>query len=398
MAKAVSKPEGVVVSYELPPEVPVGTPVKIFRSLESGTLGEQIGETSDSSFLDSKAVKGKQYFYTVLVSIPAIQPGVASVSIPVETPAAVYGFSEDVVEAVTGGGLIATAVGLVLTPVVSAIASGLAGGNTPSSILPNLPFIWKRRRKRSPWGIVYDEGSSLPIMGAKAGLLPKALGGTIRQTITDPAGVYNFYLDKPGIYQLAVTAAGFSSLTDELGEVSTAPSAPKRVYMAREGAGKLPYIAQAAGWGRMAKLLGYLSSIIFIAGFLLSVYSVCTYAQPLNYAVLAVYLVMGLIGLRDLFKARLNGYVANSEGKPLAGTTIRAYGLHEGAAYVVASTVTNAKGRYRLNLWPGQYTLSFSKPEFNTYTTALLDLKRGTQPAIVAQLEKTAYFGNIYGD
>lgn len=399
VAKAEYKAEGVVVTYELPASVPVGTPVKIFRSLEQGTLGEELIETSESSFVDMKAAKGKRYFYTVLVNIPSVQPGVATVSVPVEVPVMVYGFSEDVVRVVAGGTLMVTAIGLVLSPVASAIASGLAGGNTPSSLLPNLPFIWKRRRRRSPWGIVSNEESSLPIMGAKAGLLPKALGGQVRQTVTDPAGVYDFYLDKPGIYQLAVTAPGFSSLTDELGEVTAAPSAPKRVFLVPAGsAQKLPYVTQSRAWGWFAHIVGLLSNLLFVVGFALSLYLSIANPTSLALGIVMVYVVFGLIALRDALKSRLRGYVADVEGKPLSNVIVRAYGQHEGANYVVASTVTDAKGRYRLNLWPGNYTLSFSKPDFNTYATAAMQLKRGSQPALTAQLEKRAYFGNTYGD
>ncbi|EKE00424.1 MAG: hypothetical protein ACD_22C00025G0002 [uncultured bacterium] len=192
------------------------------------------------------------------------------------------------------------------------------------------------RKKRDPWGIVYDAKTKLPLDPVILTLTDEA--GKTRQTVSDIYGRYEFLVE-PGIYYLKAEKTHYQfpstllagkrsdSIYDNLyfGEKIVVMPNQKVMF-------NVPMDCQQADWNEQEKVrLGIskrnssiykITNIIFGVGFVVSLISAVTAFNKFNLMIVALYVLFSLLKLLG-GKMRAWGVVYTKEHKPASGVVVR---------------------------------------------------------------------------
>lgn len=214
---------------------------------------------------------------------------------------------------------------------------------------PQLPlyglFILKRRKKGSPWGIVYDKEKKIPVSFAVLRLYDTA-GKLIEQSVSSLDGKYGFIVDKAN-YRLEIAHSEYSSTMKDINIQNDGDILSENIPLTRKAS---VLVSLTSLKNNIASLNRYL---IFI-GLALSIIAFMIRPELLNAVILLLYLIQFVYLMRS--NNRYFGSVfSESEIKGIQGAFVRLFDVNQGRQLEVA--MTDKKGRYRLLADPGQYLL-----------------------------------------
>ncbi len=292
--------------------------------------------------------------------------------------------------ALLGGGM-ATALQVISTPNALSILNARRGLN-PLGI-----FLGSRRRK-NPWGTIYDSSTKEPLDPAMVTLLSQD-GKEISSAITDLDGRYGF-IAPPGVYQIAVekTNYGFPSrrlfgktrdlIYDNLYFGGNIVIEGDKPLVTRD----IPMDSQGFDWNQAEKrdtgvtrffsrhelFIQRFTSILIFLGTIWSGISFYLNQNTYNFLILLGYLVV--IVIRHLAKPQRYGKVFDKSGDVLKFALVKVF--QASTNIEIRHTITDSLGRYFCLVPNGEYYVKVEKrvgPEAlePAFTSEPMNIKNG---------------------
>jgi hypothetical protein len=270
---------------------------------------------------------------------------------------------------------------LAVAPVASS-ASGLA----PLLDLPRLlAHLWNvlltalgLRKKRKPWGTVYDSQTKQPLDPAYV-TLTDMTGKEVASSLTDIDGRYGFVVP-PGTYTLSAKKTNYAFPSKKLqgvfeDELYTSLYFGEQVTITEEGEiinKNIPLDQLAFDWNEFAKneqhrltyfkkrdvIFGKISQVLFIGGFLFSL--IALFATPTFFQILVtlVYVIIFFVRRCDP-KLKATGFISKQDGTPLPFAIIRLLSIATGQE--IAHKVADKVGRYYAIVPNGTYNITIDE-------------------------------------
>ncbi len=270
------------------------------------------------------------------------------------------------------------------------------------------PFILLRRRKYRKWGVVYDALKKLPVDLAVVRLYQQYLNPgekmkrwrLIGTQVTDKQGRYLF-LAKPGIYHIQAAKPGFrfpsnflQNVKEDRGFADIYHGETFEVGEEKVLTHNIPLDSEAKSmavrqfsWQELFK--GFQNGVSFGGIALMGVsYTISPRLQNLL-------LLLGNLGLFLIFsrfarrRAGKNwGHISDSSsGKLLSGTIVRLFDQQFNK--LVATTNTDAKGRYSFLAGSNSYYMIFDAVGYETYQTPVFDLGKTSEKIVAKDIKLT---------
>lgn len=217
-----------------------------------------------------------------------------------------------------------------------------------------------RSKKRRPWGVVYNSITKKLVPRAVVRLWDAKSGMLIDTVVTDANGIFKL-TPRKGEYVLKVSAPGYTFPSKLVN--SSADSGYTNVYLGEVvevvGVDDVLMLSVPLDPVKESKavkarqrirsffeeLVGVISPIVLVAGFVYSVVVTMMYPLALNY------LILGLYGITFLIKAylhfskpRLFGMVTSVDGKLVSGLEIGLFDYE--FKNLISRTFTNKRGAY----------------------------------------------------
>jgi len=309
-----------------------------------------------------------------------------------------------------------TSVGDISTKTVTTV--GIAGGGTAlvssltTSLLSFSEFfltffrLWSLllsalglRKRREPWGTVYDSVTKQPLDPAYVVLYDKS-GNEVATSITDLDGRYGF-LAPPGIYRMVAKKTNYIAPSLHL-HGKERDELYDNLYFGEDielGTSKaiarnIPMDPQGFDWNEFAKrdknimkfhhprkkLIAQISNGLFVAGIILSIGLFIVKPDIYNIGILVLYVF--LIGLRFIkFKPKSFGVMKDKlGGLPLSFAIVRVYSKSTGKE--IFHRVADQYGHYYCLLAKGDYYITIEKKNSDesyslVYTSDVISVKTG---------------------
>ena len=232
--------------------------------------------------------------------------------------------------------------------------------------IPLFPLLLKRRKKKKPWGVLYDSFTKHPISGGLVRLLGEA-GNFIDMEITGASGAFSF-IPTPGKYKLEALKAGYAFPSQKVGgekdgeydhlyrgemvEIledqpvvkSSVPLDPRELI---KGA-KIQRIFRRHG--------PVINILILIGGLALSGIAYLAIPAVYNQLVAGFYVVTLSLVTADTIKIeRTWGIVKDDAGNPVEAVALSLIEIESGR--LINRRVTNEQGRYQFVTSPGRYRI-----------------------------------------
>jgi len=217
-----------------------------------------------------------------------------------------------------------------------------------------------RSKKRRPWGVVYNAVTKKLVARAVVRLWDAKSGALVDTVVTDANGVFKL-APRKGEYVLKVAAAGYTFPSRLVN--TTADSGYMNIYTGEviEVASEndilmlsIPLDPIKESRAHKAKmrvrtffeeLVGVISPIVLVAGFVYSVVVTTMYPLMLNFAILGLYGITFLVKAYLHFSSpRLFGMVTSVDGKAVSGLEIGLFDYE--FKNLVSRTFTNKQGAY----------------------------------------------------
>ncbi len=270
----------------------------------------------------------------------------------------------------------------------------------PSRLFANILTMLGIRKRRRPWGTVYDSISKQPVDPIHLELVDPE-GRIAAKTITDFYGRYSFNVE-PGHYMLRPVKTGFifpsfilaHTNRDEIyrdlyfgnffeiknkGELIS-----KNIPMDRTNFNWPEFFQEEQkllnAYARRDFFVSKLSRILFVAGFVVAALSLLLAPRSYTVIVFALYLFMYVMNKAGINPSKLGQVVEEESKSPLSFAVIRLFSLNLGNE--VIRKVTNKYGQFYCPVPNGKYYLSYDRKNPNgTYTEAenkeYVEVKRG---------------------
>lgn len=295
---------------------------------------------------------------------------------------------------------------------------GVAGGGTAlvssvtSSLLSVSEFflgffrLWSLflsalglRKRREPWGTVYDSVTKQPLDPAYV-ILQNKNGEEIATSITDLDGRYGF-LAPPGIYRMLVKKTNYIAPSLHL-HAKERDELYDNLYFGEEielTASKIitkniPMDPQGFDWNEFAKrdknimkfhsprkkIFAQISSALFIVGLLFSIGLFVVKPDGYNIAILSLYAFLSVIRFVK-FKPKSFGVIKDKlSGFPLSFAIVRIYSKNTGKE--MFHRVADQYGHYYCLLSRGEYYITIEKKNNDesytkVYTSDVVSVKKG---------------------
>lgn len=225
-------------------------------------------------------------------------------------------------------------------------------------------FIWLRKRKKySPWGLVYDKSDKKPLAFATVRVLNER-GEFVTQTISDIGGKYSITIT-PGTYTLNVKLNNYQDYNQSINVDSN--SIVEDVALNPVGYTENILV----GLLNLIKVnLSKISGIIFYIGFVVALLATVLAPTILNVIVLVVFIVQALV-YRTARRSGAGKVVNDSTGAVIKGVFVRVF--EESSGRQIGSTVTDDKGKYNILLKPGNYLLKVESLDYGLSDTKYKD-------------------------
>jgi hypothetical protein len=232
-------------------------------------------------------------------------------------------------------------------------------------------FIWfLPRKKKQPWGIVYDAVNHNPV--AFAVIRISSDGKVVKQSVTDLEGKYSFILDQ-GNYQMEVVHSDFSGFNKEVLITNKEEQLALDIPLQRNGQ------PAAFNFRKLAQsMLTGTGWVIGIVGLILSVIALIFNFSAFNLVVVALYLVQ--LGILVFVRPVRNwGYLFDQQsGERLKGGFLRIFDKQESRQ--IELQMSDEKGRFGFRLPKGSYYLAVAVPGYEIAdTSSMITLADGTK-------------------
>lgn len=275
---------------------------------------------------------------------------------------------------ITGAAAAAIATALVISPLLSLAL------NSPFRDLLYFLFNFLLEllgiRKRSrPWGIIYDSLSKKPIRGAVVKVIKADSGRVKEMRATDNQGRFGFLVGK-GKYHLTVAKSGYLfpskkiTLDDKGSDGYFAQVYLGGPFTLREGfLGKnIPLdlkdesLAPSSGYLLFLRFVRFFERIrlpLLIFGTLLALINLYLFRSILDLIIVLVYFALWLYEILTWRKVKPYGKVQDEDGTALSLAVVRL--SRKSDDKLVATSITDNKGRFFVLLPEGDYYLTASK-------------------------------------
>lgn len=275
------------------------------------------------------------------------------------------------------GGML---IGLLALETIS-LQIGVAQGNIWFALLG----LIDRSKKRKPWGVVYNAVTKTLLPRAVVRLWDAETGKLVDTVVTDANGIFKL-TPRKGKYVIKVAHPEFtfpsklvSSDTDTgftnvyLGEVIEVHEETQLLMISVP----LDPVKKQKKWLGLSKtvsfleeVVGVVSPIILIAGFIYSIVVTMMYPLTINYIILGLYALTFLIkAYVYLTRPRLFGTVTGVDGKVVSGLEV---GLFDSEfKNMISRTFTNKQGAYNFVVKNQNYYLQVLDPGYKLLGRAI---------------------------
>ncbi len=280
----------------------------------------------------------------------------------------------DVVAAYPWEGAGGMLIGVVALETI-AMQIGVAHGN----IWMAIAGLIDRRKKRTPWGVVYNAVSKKMVGRAIVRLWDAKSGRLVDTVVTDAQGIFKL-TPKKGQYVIKVvhpeftypsklvassdTDSGFSNIYKgeviEIKEDNELLTISIPLDPVKRSKGEL-FTKYATNF--TSEVISLISPIVLVAGLVYSVVVSYLYPVTVNYVIIGIYAILLVLKLAVyLSKPKIYGTVNGVDGKIVSGLEI---GLFEKEFdTMVAKTFTNKRGGYNFVVKNGDYYLRILDPGY----------------------------------
>jgi len=330
-------------------------------------------------------------------------PGATATPAPTPTPTITF---RTVPSPTTTPSLVTTTkqvvqqVARTLTPITTTVATvGIIpllvqafpqGFHAFAFLFPTLFTAASVRRRRKPWGIVYDSLTNYPLDSAVVRIFDAETNHLVNTTVTDPNGSFNFLLSK-GKYYLRVIKPGYlfpprmSKL--KVSQLATRFGPESDLYLGQ------PFIIQADGtninfnialervltnlstetkinislknaWDWFLIATSYVAVPLMLIGALLTYLATMIVPSKFNLYLCGIYVILLVVFLitHRLRRAQLGLIFDSKDGKPIAGAIVSIFDKEYNA--IRATRITNKNGNFSLFAPKGEYYLGVVAPGF----------------------------------
>lgn len=295
---------------------------------------------------------------------------------------------------------------------LSAIAKPLAVIITSLGLIATIPGVALRiiniiiaipfRRKRRPYGVVYDAETKQPLDPVYVTVYDATTNKQIDTKITDIHGRYGFLLPV-GTYRMSAQKTHYQfpsqknahaqsdgvyddlyfgdvfSITNENSNMAVTLNIPMDKLENDWNQEEKKRMGLFDWFTRNTKLWATISLILFIVGFAFSVFALTVYPTAWNIIVFILYVIftiLQVLGVRPI----TTGTVTDRFGKALPHSIVRVWNAHLGTQ--IAQRVTNDKGQYYLLVAKGEYYLTVDVKNASggydrVLTTETMSVKQG---------------------
>jgi len=232
-------------------------------------------------------------------------------------------------------------------------------------ILVSLLSISGYKRRKSPWGQVYDVQTGKPIAGARVQLFKADSGRLVETQITDLAGRFGFLIE-PGKYQIKVINKEYLFPSKIVAKAYRG-----EIFESRQGVVNLkipldPNLSVMARkisrWQKAGNILEKISLVLLVLGNLMAIFFYLKMPDTVNLIIILIYSVLWLIEFFKYQKARPFGLVSAAlNRKPLDLAILRLFN-HQGK--LTQTKVTGLTGRYFFLTSPGDWKIAVVKQNF----------------------------------
>lgn len=276
------------------------------------------------------------------------------------------------------------AVSGAIAPVIAfAVANSTAIVNTvsfPIRLLNLIPIWLGIKRKRRPWGTVYDSITKQPLDPVYLTLVDKN-GKKVAETISDIDGRFGF-LVTPGVYSISARKTDYEFPSSKLGG-KTEDTVHDNLYFGNQIqvtkedeiiVKNIPMDNKNFNWNEFAKsqnasllkfyskfeiFLAKLANLMFYVGFFANLFFLYSVGPTtLNIIVLCFYSLIILLKIFGV-KVRKPGYVFGPDGNPMSHAIIKVFS--DKFNVEVARAVSGKTGKYYTLLPKGNYYLEIYK-------------------------------------
>ncbi len=291
-------------------------------------------------------------------------------------------------------GTVATRAGLLVSLLVGGLlsASALLGDTVLTGVSMSLSDmaviptrIWNLitlsvgwRKRKSPWGSVYDSVTKRPLDPAYVEV-KDASGATVAEAFTDIDGRYGFILP-PGTYTMTAGKTNYSFPSQNL-KGTTGDPLYQDLYFGELFTIKatddvfeknLPLDPMAFDWNEFAKVEQHLmklyakrnrfwnrlSGLIFFLGLIYAIIVTAIIPSTLNITVAILYVILLVVRMLGL-KPRSYGTITDSEGNPLSFAVIHVKTAQSETE--IGRAIADKFGRYYCLVADGRYIFSIDR-------------------------------------
>jgi hypothetical protein len=299
-----------------------------------------------------------------------------------------------------GSTVVVTTASLLAAPVVADVALGTI------NIWPQILYLMSHlfqflglRRRRKPWGTVFNSQNGQPIPYALVKIFDQEYNRLLETATTDNEGRFGF-LVRTGHYFVTVQKAGYSfpsqlkisNYFDSVytGQVLQTDAKNQTVILniPLDPLSSTDANYKLLVWTIKAKrVLANLRITLLIAGILFAFVSIILSFSFLYVLSLAFYVLVIILELVRLRKARSYGVVSDTKNQPLEAVIVRIY--EQRSDHLVETDVTDIKGRFKFLVNPGVYYLTASKPEYISFRSSIMLLeKEKTMVSVNIRMQK----------
>lgn len=224
-------------------------------------------------------------------------------------------------------------------------------------------FFWVRKRKKySPWGLVFDKSNNKPLAFATIRIFNDN-SQFVAETISDINGKYTVTLS-PGNYLIQAKLNNYDDYKKNI-QVSEA-AITEDIAMEPVNYSENLFLKFKAF---IKDNLGTLSGIIYYIGFVISLLAAIVSPTVFNVVILIAFIVQSLI-YRTTRRGQAGKVFDIETGSLIKGAFIRIY---EDEGRQIGATISNAEGKYNILLKPGVYMLKVESTEFGLENTKYVD-------------------------
>lgn len=274
-------------------------------------------------------------------------------------------------------------------------------------LIPYLQFLFTEplrllsRRKRKGWGTIYNSISKEPVDLAIVRLLNAETGALVQTQITDKQGRYNLIVKDAGIYKIEVKKPEYKYPTELLSNKKEDVTFldlyhGEKINVDEEGAvitANIP-LDPVGEVKSNKKILAVVlarqaQNIISLSGLGLSIVTFVIVPKLLMGILVALHIMLYLLFRRLAYPGKPKGWgivYDKDTKKPLNKAIVRIFDTQFNK--LLATQVTDSKGRYGFLIGPNIYYITSEKPNYSSYKSEPLDLGKEAAIALDVSLKK----------